>query len=206
MSPMRTTSLLLAAILLGACASRSSDLRDSSTGESPWIRATPLLAQQIEDEAARLPFSHGFDRLEQVRWFASIGEPAYPVLLRLAVDPRDDVAAAALASMGATLDSRLVPHIRALDWTSERLHGDLGLERARTLVRLGDWSSMPALIQGLRDKRLFTRSLCVDALQEATHETLGYDPRAEAAARERAVVRWEQWWLQRSGEGILPAN
>jgi len=188
-----------------ACSSTSRDVRDDGP-ESDWIQPTPLLAQQIEDEATRLPFSHGFERLEQIRWFASIGEPAYPTLLRLSADPRDDVAAAALASLGATLDSRLVPHIQAVPWSEEREHSDLGLERARTLVRLGDWSQLPLLIQGLRDERLFTRSLCVDALREATKETQGYDPRAEVSEREKAVVRWEQWWLQRGGEGILPAR
>ena len=205
MSPTRKTTALLAAFLLGACSSTSRDVK-SDAASTEFVKATPLLAQQIEDEAARLPFSHGFDRLEQIRWFASIGEPAYPVLLRLAVDPRDDVAAASLAAMGATRDSRLVPHLQGLGWSEERLNGDLGLERARTLVRLGDWSSMPRLIQGLRDTRLFTRSLCSDALKEATHETMGFDPRADEATRERAIARWEQWWLQRTGEGILPSR
>jgi hypothetical protein len=100
----------------------------------------------------------------------------------------------------------LVSHIHALPWTEARAKGDLGLERARTLVRLGDWSEMPVLIEGLADERLFTRSLCSDALQEATHETQGFDARAEAELREKSIARWRQWWLQRSGEGILPAN
>ena len=153
-----------------------------------------------------MPYSHGFDRLEQIRWFASVGEPAYPYLLRLAIDSRDDVAAAALAALGATRDSRLVEPLHELAWTEERGRGDLGLERARTLLRLGDWSEIPALVAGLRDQRLFTRSLCLDALKEATHETQGFDPRAEKGERDKAIARWEQWWLQRTGEGILPAN
>jgi hypothetical protein len=196
-------ALLCSLFLGGACASNSRDVRDEGP-EQEWIQPTPLLAQQIEDEAARLPFSHGFDRLEQIRWFASLGEPGYSTMLRLAADPRDDVAAAALAALGATLDARLVPHILALPWSEERQQTDLGLERARTLVRLGDWSHIPLLIQGLHDERLFTRSLCIDALREATKETQGYDPRAEKSEREKAVLRWEQWWLQRGGEGILP--
>lgn len=204
---MTSTRSLLLALLLSACASSARDVRDDApSADSPWIVATPLLAQQIEDEAARLPYSHGFDRLEQIRWFASIGEPAYPFLLRLAMDPRDDVAAAALAALGATLDARLVTHIHSLAWSDERKQGDIGLERARTLVRLGDWSEMPTLIAGLGDERLFTRSLCSDALKEATRETLNYDPRAEKSEREKAIARWNQWWLQRSGEGILPAR
>lgn len=206
MSPIQTTTSLLAALLLGACAGTSRDVRTESGPGDEFVRATPLLAQQIEDEAARLPYSHGFDRLEQIRWFASIGEPAYSVLLRLATDARDDVAAAALASMGATRDSRLVPHIQGLAWSEERLRGDLGLERARTLVRLGDWSAMPVLIRGLRDARLYTRALCADALEEATHERFGFDPRAAESEREKSIARWEQWWLKRAGDGILPTR
>ncbi len=204
MSPNR---ILCLSLFLAACSSTAREVRDGDVDHgSPWMQATPLLTQQIEDEAARLPYSHGFDRLEQIRWFASVGEVAYPVLLRLASDSRDDVAAAALAALGATLDSRLVPHIHSLGWSVEREHGDLGLERARTLVRLGDWSEIPVLIDGLNDERLFTRSLCSDALQEATHETHGFDPRAEKSEREKAIARWNQWWMQRSGEGILHAK
>lgn len=204
MSPMSLKRRLFLAFLLCGCSSTARDVRDEGQEQSPWVRATPLLAQQIEDEAARLPYSHGFDRLEQIRWFAAIGEPAYATLLRLATDPRDDVAAAALAALGMTLDSRLVHPIQAMSWSEERRKGDLGLERARTLVRLGDWSEMPVLVRGLRDERLFTRSLCADALKEATRETQGYDARAESGEREKAVQRWEMWWLQRTGEGILP--
>jgi HEAT repeat protein len=199
-------SLLLLSACLAACTTTSSNsVRDGSERpDSPWVQPAPLLGQQIQDEAARLPFSHGFDRLEQIRWFAAIGEPAYDTLLRLALDPRDDVAAAALAALGATLDSRLVPHIHALEWSPARLQGDLELERARCLVRLGDWSSIPNLIDGLEDERLFTRSLCLDALREATRETQGFDPRAEKSQRDKAIAAWRQWWLARSGEGLLP--
>ncbi len=203
---MSSKRFLLPALFLVACVSTSDVRDDHPFVDSPWIAASPLLTQQIEDEAARLPYSHGFDRLEQIRWFAAIGEPAYPVLLRLAADPRDDVAAAALAALGATRDARLVSSICELDWSEQRGRSDLGLERARTLIRLGDWSEIPVLVAGLRDERLFTRSLCLDALKEATHETQGFDARAEQGQREKAVVRWEQWWLQRSNEGILPGE
>jgi HEAT repeat protein len=168
-----------------------------------WMEASPILREQIEDEARRLPWTHGFERLEQIRWFAGVGEPAYARLLELAEDERDDVAAAALAALGATLDRRLVPDIRDLDWAPQRTQGDLGLERARTLVRLGDWSSIPVLIAGLRDPRIYTRALCADALREATHENHGFDPQADDAAREAAVQQWESWWKARNGEGLL---
>jgi len=204
MSLNRWTALILS-VCLSACRTTSSNVREGSQpSDSPWVQASPLLGQQIQDEAARLPFSHGFDRLEQIRWFAGVGEPAYDVLLEMAEDSRDDVAAAALAALGATLDSRLVAHIHALEWSPERVQGDLELERSRCLVRLGDWSAMPNLIDGLEDERLFTRSLCLDAMREATRETNGFDPRAEKSQRDKAVAAWRQWWLARSGEGILP--
>lgn len=200
------SSISIAALLvLGACKTTGEDVKSSHTGdgESDWIQPSPILREQIEDESERLPWTHGFERLEQIRWFASVGEPAYTALLELAVDPRDDVAAAALAALGATLDRRLVPHIRKLAWAEERKKSDLGLERARTLVRLGDWSEIPVLIRGLEDERLYTRSLCADALREATHETMDFDPRAERTERDKAIKRWEEWWGERSGEGLI---
>lgn len=209
-TPPRPVFLLLGSALLalasGACASTGAEEKGIQVTHSDWIQASPILREQIQDEAERLPWTHGFERLEQIRWFASVGEPAYDTLLELAVDPRDDVAAAALAALGATIDRRLVPYIRKLGWPQSRLESDLGLERARTLVRLGDWSEIPVLISGLGDERLYTRSLCLDALREATHETMDFDPRAEQTEREKGIARWETWWSERSSEGMIPAN
>jgi HEAT repeat protein len=112
-------------------------------------------------------------------------------------------AAAALAALGATLDRRLVSHIRLLEWSEERDQTDLGLERARALVRLGDWSKIPLLISGLRDGRVYTRALCLDALREATHETHGFDPRSDAGPRKKAIERWESWWNDRARDEFL---
>lgn len=194
----------LASLLLLSLGCSSTDQSDElvASRTEPWVQASPILRQQIEDESARLPWTHGFERLEQIRWFVSVGEPAYGALLELAQDPRDDVAAAALAALGATLDRRLVPYLRNLPWAADR-NPDLQLERARSLVRLGDWSEIPTLIHGLSDDRLYTRSLCDEALREATHEDHGYDPRASEDKRQQAVDRWREWWLARNGEGLL---
>jgi len=208
----RKTSVAFASFLLSAllcaCVTAGTPKRAPSGGVSKegWVKASPVLQAQIDDEAKRLPWTHGFERLEQIRWFASVGEPAYETLFRLADDPRNDVAAAALAALGATLDHQLVPFIRALPWSEARATGDLRLERARTLVRLGDWSEIPQLIAGLSDSRTYTRSLCLDALEEATHETLGYDPRSAEDVRQAAVERWELWWQSRSGDGLLTSS
>jgi hypothetical protein len=80
---------------------------------------------------------------------------------------------------------------------------ELKLERARTLLRLGDFSVLPTLIAGLRDDQLMTRALCFQALNEATHERFEFDPRAEEEEREASIQTWEAWWIERSGDKLL---
>jgi len=53
--------------------------------------------------------------------------------------------------MGATRDSRLIPYLEAIEIPDGPDAVDLRLERARTLLRLGDWNAVPMLITGLRD-------------------------------------------------------
>ena len=145
---MTKTRRILTAVLLGtACAlsaCRTTTPSRQDVHDGPWLMPSPVLQEMLDDEAERLPWTHGFERLEQIRWFALVGEPAYETLLELALDPRQDVASAALAALGETSDRRLVPFIHRLDWTEERLAGDLGLERARTLLVAA--SSVPVMV------------------------------------------------------------
>ena len=198
---LRAAALALGLLSFGACRTVSPSGRE--VPQSDWLLPSPILAQQIDDEAARLPWTHGFERLEQIRWFAMVGEPAYDTLLELAESDRDDVASAALSALGDTRDRRLVPYIHRLSWEESRLDSDLGLERARTLLHLGDWSEIPTLVRGLKDERMYTRSLCIDALHQATGETFGFDPKADVTDRVRAIDSWEVWWRARTGEGLL---
>lgn len=204
LSTLPKTALLVLATLLASCSSTSSSVQSDLRGRSDqWLEPSPQLRSQIDDASQRLPWTHGLERVDLIQWFAQVGEPAYPALLELAQDPRKDVSGAALAALGATRDSRLVEPLRALPWPDSQENRDLSLERARTLVRLGDWEMLPVLIEGLRDERLVTRALCAQALYEATHERFDYDPRAEADQREAAVLRWESWWSARTGDPLL---
>ena len=196
-------ALGLTLMVASGCASTGAETVVAGKKVGRWLPASPILRQQIDDEAERLPWRHGVERLEAIRWFASVGEPAYPMLLTLATDSRDHVAASALAALGATGDRRLAEPLRIIPWPGDRFRGDVGLELARTLVRLGDWDEIPQLIRGLRDSRLFTRALCSKSLAEATGDARGFNPRDPEEDRERAVLRWEAWWLARSGEGLL---
>ena len=188
------------AMVLGCASTRSSV--STGGGGSEWLEPSPQLKEQIVESAKRLPWTHGLERVELVHWFAQVGEPAYPTLLEMVLDPRKDVAGAALAALGATRDQRLVMPLRGLAWPKD-VDSDLALERARTLLRLGDWERVPELIEGLKDERLVTRALCIQALYEATHERFGYDARAEEGERATAVEKWSAWWKERSSDPLL---
>ncbi len=197
-------AIALGVCLVCACSSTHSAVKSSeSEAQGEWLAPTPMLRQRIEDEAARMPWTHGIERVELIHWFAKVGEPAYPTLLSMVLDPRPDVAGAALAALGATRDSRLVKHLRALPWPTDDEGGDLSLERSRTLLRLGDWTMVPKLIAGLSDERLMTRALCAQALEEATHERFDFDPRADAEHRAESIAKWEAWWRSRSSDPML---
>ena len=165
-----------------------------STG--PWMQPTPQLAEKIEQNAMRLPWTHGIERVELIQWFARVGEPAYDKLLEMVLDPRADVSGAALAALGATRDARLVEPLRELPWP-EMKDSDVALERARTLLRLGDWSMVPHLIDGLGDERVMVRAICGQTLYEATHERFGYDANAPQEERHASIEQWRVWWAER---------
>lgn len=189
-------------LTLSSCTTTSSSLGDAG-GQTEWLKPSPRLREQIEDTAKRLPWTHGMERIDAISWFARVGEPAYPTLLAMVQDPRQDVAGAALAALGATRDSRLVESLHAIPLPSNEKNADLILERARTLLRLGDWQAVPDLFRGLRDERLITRALCAQALWEATHERFDYDPRAEPEVREKSIQLWEAWWQERERDPLL---
>lgn len=194
---LRVGATFLAAVVV-ACAGPAPDARENQT----WLRASPALRQQIEDQITRLPWTHGIERVEQIAWLAAVGEPAFERLLELCEDPRADVAASAVAALGATRDSRLVEPLRAVRWQNEEDRA-LRFERARALVRLGDWGEVGALIDGLESDDPWARAWCLSALREVTGQSFGFDAQAESEERAQAVARWRSWHASRSGEGIL---
>jgi hypothetical protein len=202
---MRHLSIVRAAALslllpLGSCVSGEQSV---APDDSPWLKPSPILQQQIDAEAQRLPWCRGVELMEKIHWFGTVGEPAYEVLLELAASDSDQVASAALAALSISSDSRLVPYIREAVVIGPETTEVIRLERARTLVSLGDWSELPVLVKGLRSENAITRTLCRDALLEATNQTFDFDPRGDEQERERAVQAWERWWLKRGGDPFL---
>lgn len=181
-------ALLLAP--LGASCSSPATVQDVS----PWVRPSPGLQQQIDRRARRLPWTHGVERMELVRWFAETGEPAYPALLELCLDPRPDVVGSALGALGATGDTALIPVLHELPWPDAE-DVELRLERARALLRLGDYSMVPHLIDGLQHERLMVRALCAQSLYEESRDRFGFVPGGSQEERALAVERWREWWI-----------
>lgn len=198
-SKLTVFGLFLAAALLASCTS-TKEAKASDVDEGRWLAPSLLLQQQLDDEASRLPYTRGIERIEQIRWFASIGEPAYETLFRMIGDENEAVSSAAFAALGASGDRRLVEELRLIDWKPDSRSADLKLERARTLVRLGDWSEIPTLIHGLSDERVYVRGLAIEALREATGEDFAFDPRGGETNRELGIDSWKRWWLKYSGD------
>jgi HEAT repeat protein len=195
-------TLLVALLLLASCASTSKE--DAGSGTS-WLKPSPTLRRQIEDQITRLPWTHGLERVEQITWFAGIGEPAYPYLLELCADPRPDVAASAVAALGATGDSRLVEPLQQVEWRAGEDKA-LRFERARAAIRLGDWGQIRVLVDGLEDESAWVRGLSIATLRESTRIDLGYEANGDEAARKAAVQRWREWIARRTSEGIVAAR
>ena len=199
--PALAPALALVALASACSSTRSSTSAGPDTSE--WLRPSAALQQQIDQHAAKVPWTNLFqEQVELIQWFTAVGEPAYPTLLEMARDERPLVAGTAFAALGATRDPRLVEHVRALPAPADEV-ADLRYERARCLLLLGDWSEIPVLIEGLRDERPYARALCSKALVETTRETIEFDPKGEAQQREQAVARWEAWWQARSADQLL---
>ena len=195
----RSAPLLLVLLALGACTST----RDSQRANERWLEPSPTLRKDIEQQVQRLPYTHGAERVELIQWFAGVGEPAYPWLLELLEDERRPVRSAAISALGSTSDPRLVPEIVAASWPSQDEDPVLALERARALLRLGDWSEIPVLIRGLEAPEVWDRALCLRTLRDATNQTHGFDPNGTDAERAAAIERWRRWWRERSSDPLL---
>ncbi|MDF1798019.1 MAG: hypothetical protein P1V81_02495 [Planctomycetota bacterium] len=201
-STIRLAGILCLGLFATSCVTTvKGEPEKSERPESDWVLPSRALRDDIETQAAALPYRHGGERVEVIAWFAGVGEPAYETLLAFLDDDRPEVVATVLAALGATGDHRLVPHLIAAErpeWI-----GSLRLEYARARVRLGDWDAMPTLIEGLESEDRFLRALCVESLFSATNERFGYAASLALPERQAAVQRWREWWDRRTNDLML---
>src|SRR5688500_3603616 len=106
--PIPRLAALAVILLSAACVTTTSGQEErKNVSTSQWLQPSQVLRDQIADQLERLPWTHGVDRVEQIRWLAGVGEAGFDQILPVCLDPRPDVAGAALAALGATGDNRL---------------------------------------------------------------------------------------------------
>jgi hypothetical protein len=189
--------LALTSVLLAACITTGTGSISTSSSDSEWVQPTPQFRRKLRQQADRVPYIQRTEEmLAVIRFFVQARESAYDLLLEMAATSNPKVAGTALAALGETRDERLAPHVAALELRAEGGR-QLQYERARCLVKLGDWSEMPLLVSGLRDDELWFRALCAKALRDATHLSQGFQPDGDEVEREAAAQAWEAWLVAR---------
>lgn len=183
---LRIEAVLVISLLSFSCA---------SAPKHPFSEPTKMLKEQIDKRVSELRYTHGMELMNHLDWLVRCGENAYPTLID-ALDNGDATTRAGAANvLGRCNDRRVIPFLseHAKD-TDPRMR----FEVARALLRLGDWTHIPVLIDGMRDGSEYVRALCNDALKQSTQIDFGFVANATAEEREEKVKKWETWWSARS--------
>lgn len=137
---------------------------------------TRYFAMQVLEEVG--------DRRELDRYVRALGDPD-PGVVRIASEAigrhRD---ADTVAILFQALEEG---HVRQIRW------GNV-LKPPKSF----DIDQVPYLVRRLMDQRPEIRMSAFIALSQITGRDFGYDPASDEAERRRAVMRWENWWSDRS--------
>jgi hypothetical protein len=192
--------LALAGVMSAACVTTGTGSISTADSDSIWVQPTPQFRRKLVEQAERVPYiQRPEEMVEIIRFFVQARESAYDLLLEMAASSHPKVVGTALAALGETRDERLAPYVIALGLPAGGGR-QLQYERARCLVKLGDWSELPTLVSGLRDDELWFRALCAKALRDATQLSQGFLPGGDEDEREVAVQAWEAWLVAREAD------
>lgn len=172
----------------------------ASTPKTPFEAPTQHMRQEIERKISEIPFTREWERINALDWLTRCGESAFNPLIAALDSSDSDIRAGAANVLGRSLDRRLIPYLsKRADDADPRVR----YEFARSLLRLGDWSKVPALISGLRDESEYARALCNDALRQYTKADFGFQPGAPKEQREEPIRKWENWWNARTKDAFF---
>lgn len=137
---------------------------------------TRYFAMQVLEEVG--------DRRELDRYIGALG------------DPDAGVARIASEAIGRNRDADTVPILfQALEEGRVRqIRWGIVLKPPKSF----DIQQVPYLVRRLTDERPDIRMSAFIALERITGRDFGYDPNSDEAERRRAVVRWENWWSDRT--------
>lgn len=201
---MKTLRVLATGILLvglSACVTES-DRPSTGKGESnksPVEQVQETAAERIE----KMKFQYGSDLLATMQGLIGLKDLARgPVVEALPnADPRTRANLLYVLGFIGGSDSHraITPYLGDRDLM-------VRYEAAAALLQIGDWSSVPTLIEflGNDDRRIRYKSFQI--LREKTRLDFGYDFNGAPHDREEALGRWKNWWQDRRREIIIGRN
>ncbi|MBI1371459.1 MAG: hypothetical protein GC159_01675 [Phycisphaera sp.] len=169
------------------------------------VTFTFLTAQQsdppIRPSDAQLAVRVGNGESKALQMIQPTQYEAIPAVTQLVRDPRPEVRAAAVATLGRFDRERVDPQpvaeaLRADD------DPDVRAAAAKTLGTLYAWDGMPELVAALRDPDLTVRRRAAKAVQRILGVDHGYRADALPADREKVVRRIEAEWPQFHGSHL----
>jgi len=170
----------------------------STSGEERFAEANSLMADEIRNRIAQIPYQHREELFNNLLWLAQAGEQAIPDLLEALSSPNAKLRSNCCWVLGRIGDRRVIPDLQRLTRDQNQT---VALEASRTLVLLGDVQHCAPLITALDSDQVQVRYLCHEALKSATGQDFGYDHLTDnSTQRHTAVLAWRKWWSNMSGD------
>ena len=176
----------------------------STSGTSRFTEPNALMADEIRNRIAQIPYQHREELFHNLLWLAQAGEQAIPALLDGLQHNSPKLRSNAAWTLGQIGDRRVITDLKEL---AQDENPTVRLEVARTLVLLGDIQHCALLIDSLDSDQVEVRYLCHEALKSSTGQDFGYDHLSDnVMLRHSTVLAWREWWGEMSGDPWFAAG
>lgn len=186
-------AFIVCVVCAGGCVLTSTSA-GSNCRQSPGSLEVAVAIAADKDVARSLralPYMAGPMLKEELDRIQAYGDLAIPALVGGLSEKEPNVRSASAYLLGEIGDPSALPELRKLD---ADLVPAVRYEAATARISLGDWTTVPALIAGLRDEDRLLRYKCFTVLSKATGLSFGYDYVAPSEKRESAADQWWEWW------------
>lgn len=216
--PQRLVAPLAWAVLglgFAACsstkASTAAGAPANSIGSTAVQGGLPELMQPTSEAATRISVKayevqairSNEEYVRLFEWFQNQGELAYPKLLEMAGGSHTGAREFAMSIIAARSDDRLLPYFQRDVPEPSQENTNLYLGYHRSLVALGDTSSIPVLIDGMEVENPKKRAIAHRALELATRNGIAFDPMGSPEGRAASVQAWRDWYEAQSNDPLL---
>lgn len=195
---IRTTAVLIVALMLGACQTTVTrggvELTEEEIEQLDAVEESEpmdFVSEKVKAVVEKLDLRHGSLLLRDIQYLVSLKE--------LAVEPVTE----AMPSVSARSRANLV-YVLGFSKSAEAHEavvsalGDddeiVRFEAAAALMQQGDLSAIPRMIGYLDSSEPQYRYKAIQALRLATNRNFDYHFSASPEVRARAVTAWQAWW------------